>query len=70
MLVEAGFAIDREWTDFQEQGVLANFGSAAGSWNATEARAELSGLGRFLTRVVPLDMTGQMICFEARRNDS
>lgn len=67
MLVEAGFVIDREWTDFHEQGVLANFGSAAGTWNATEARVELSALGRFLVRFVPVDMTGQMICFEVRR---
>ena len=67
MILQAGFVIDREWIDFHEQGVLANFGSAAGSWNAPEARAELSALGRFLVRVVPLDLTGQMICFEARR---
>ena len=67
MLLQAGFVIDREWTDFQEQGVLANFGPMAGSWNSTEARVDLSGLGRFLVRFIPIDMTGQMICFEARR---
>jgi SAM-dependent methyltransferase len=67
MILEAGFVIDREWTDFQEQGVLANFGSAAGNWIASEARVELSALGRLLVRLLPVNLTGQMICFEARR---
>lgn len=67
MIVAAGFAIDREWTDFHEQGVLANFGSVAGKWVETEARVDLSGLGQLMVRYVPVDMTGQMICFEVHR---
>jgi SAM-dependent methyltransferase len=63
---EAGFAIEREWADFHEQGILANFGAVAGRWIAEQSRVDLTALGRFLMRLVPVNLTGQMVCFVAR----
>jgi hypothetical protein len=70
MLRSAGLAVDKEWTDFHEQGVLANFGGSAGRWLADNARVELTALGRLLMHVLPVWMTGQMICFVARRENN
>ena len=53
--------------DFHEQGLFVNFGSIVGRWSAQESRVKLTPAGAILRRAIPVDMTGQMLCFLARR---
>src|SRR5665647_1441658 len=62
-LAEAGFEILGESVGFGNEGILHSFGRLAGRWNEGRADVDFTALGRILRGVLPVEVTGHMLCY-------
>ena len=47
--------------------ILHNFGRLAGRWNEQRAGVDFTRLGRWLRAVMPVGITGHMLCYVVER---
>ena len=64
---KVGFEMVEEFVDFKDEGILHNFGRAAGTYDFQSSRVQLSSLGRVLKALLPQDVVGHMLCCVARK---
>lgn len=64
----SGFAIEEEFVDFGDEGVLHNFGSLAGRYDYEEACVTFTMIGKWIRKAIPLSQVGHMLCYVVRSN--
>ena len=66
-LAAAGLAVSRRFVAFAEEGLLHSLGPLAGRWNAARAAVDLTLLGRLLSRMLPISVSGHMLCYVVQK---
>ncbi len=66
-LRDSGFSIVREFVEFQDEGVLLNYGRLAGDFDYNMGRVRFSVLGRMLKVFSPKWLVGHMLCYVVKK---
>ncbi|MCX5800977.1 MAG: class I SAM-dependent methyltransferase [Candidatus Eisenbacteria bacterium] len=69
-LNDSGFEVQKEFIAFLDEGILGSFGRIAGTWDAKRGNMSLTFLGRLLTRLIPVSVTGHMLCYVVKKKGS
>lgn len=64
---QAGLAVVDEFVAFHDEGLLHTFGTPAARWNGEQLRVELTPLGRLLRLLLPVRVSGHMLCVVLQR---
>lgn len=67
IIANKGFAIIEEFVDFADEGIFHNFGRMAGRYDGLAGKVVFSPLGKILRRLCPVDFSGHMLCYVARK---
>jgi len=66
---DAGFGVVEEFVAFGNEGILQNFGRAAGRWDAERGDVAFTLLGRLLRRIIPVTIMGHMLVYVVLKKD-
>lgn len=66
-LLDTGFSVVREYRAGADEGVLHNFGHLAATFDYANGRVVFTPLGRFLRKVLPIELVGFHLVYVVRR---
>lgn len=69
-LTQAGFAIEKEFVAFGNEGILHSFGRYAARWDQKRCDVDFTPWGLLLRKIIPVYFMGHMLCYILKKPSS